>query len=123
MWRSLGSRAAIALVALVLVTGSVAVGVAAGATPTWSIAPSPSAPDGTAPTGVSCLNAADCYAVGYYQTGSAIQSWIVHWNGSSWSRMTAPRPQSTTAQYLRALTCLSTTNCFAVGTYNNPKGN
>jgi hypothetical protein len=124
MWRSLGSRSAIALVALVVATSSFAVGIAAGATPTWSIAPSPSAPDGapTAPSAVSCLNAADCYAVGYYQIGRSVFGWIGHWNGSTWSRMTVPRPASTTEQYLRALTCLSTKNCFAVGTYNDPKG-
>ncbi|MDQ1511731.1 MAG: hypothetical protein QOG50_3575 [Actinomycetota bacterium] len=122
MRRSLGSRTAIAFAAFVVATSVIVVAATpAGAAPSWSIAPSPSAPDGTGLTAVSCPTTADCFAVGGYQTGSAVQSWIGRWNGSAWSRMISPSPPSATAVYLRALTCLSTTSCFAVGGYNSPK--
>jgi len=120
--RSLGSRSAIAFATFVVAAGGIVVGATpAGATPSWSVAPSPSAPVGTGLAAVSCPTTTDCFAIGSYQTGSVVHGWIGRWNGSAWSPMTTPSPPSATSVYLRALSCVSTTSCFAVGGYFSPK--
>jgi hypothetical protein len=62
--------------------------------------------------GVSCRNAADCYAVGSLNDGTLIE----HWNGVRWSVMSTPSPAAPFIAELSAVSCGSASNCFAVGT-------
>lgn len=76
--------------------------------------------------GVSCPAADDCIAVGLQDVFFEPPSpWVTdaplieHWNGSEWTRETAPRPHPNAAGYgsrLEAVSCSSPGFCMAVGT-------
>ena len=91
----------------------------------WSIVPSPN-PAGSASSslqGVSCLSSTDCTAVGnsYYYTGSInpTLTLVESWNGTSWSIVPSPNPSASGTAQLNAVSCISPTNCTAVGYSNN----
>lgn len=83
----------------------------------WAIVTSPN----TSPTqdnvlaGVTCVSASDCWAVGYYYSGSAFQTLLERWNGSSWSIVTSPNTSPLQANFLLKTTCTSSSDCWAVG--------
>jgi hypothetical protein len=85
----------------------------------WSVVHSPT-PDGSLfidLTGVSCVSAAACTAVGYYETNSgAYKAFIESWNGTSWSVVPSPHPASSST-VLFGVSCLSAAACTAVGYY------
>lgn len=88
----------------------------------WSRLPSPS-PGGSgavsALTGVSTLSRSDAWAVGYYGT-FGLQTLAVHWNGQRWTRVVTPSPGFPSASStLAAVTTVSATDAWAVGTYGN----
>ena len=84
---------------------------------TWSVVKSPS-PDGfeSMLPGVSCGSATNCIAVGSFQppTFGPKHLFTEQWNGTSWS-LTAP-PSDVSQSALSSVSCVSATNCFAVGT-------
>jgi hypothetical protein len=86
----------------------------------WLIVPSPNA--GTAEnnhlTGVSCTSGSDCWAVGYYYTGSVNQTLIEHWDGTSWSIVASPNTTTNQNNQFNAMTCLSSSDCWAAGTFS-----
>jgi hypothetical protein len=55
-------------------------------------------------------------AVGYYYNGSPYQTLIESWNGSDWSIVPSPNP-SGGYNYLNGVSCISSTDCVAVGAY------
>ena len=69
--------------------------------------------------GVSCVSVSDCWAVGYYYTGSYRQTLIEQYNGTSWSIVSSPNTSATQNNYLEGVTCVSATDCWAVGYYLN----
>src|SRR5579884_2339075 len=85
----------------------------------WSIVSSPN----TSTTaynflyGVSCVSASDCIAVGYYDTGSYDQTLIEEWNGTSWSIVSSPNTYTTENNSLYGVSCVSASDCWAVGYY------
>lgn len=86
----------------------------------WSIVPSPVLPQplkdhGAQLFGVSAVSADDVWAVGYVGTGTQ-HDLILHWNGTSWTRVPSPRNGSWTN--LNSVTALSTTKVWAVGTFH-----
>jgi hypothetical protein len=88
----------------------------------WSVVASPN----PAPAGhynellsVSCLSAANCFAVGEAGTGNPMKTLIEHWNGTSWSIVPSPNPAGATVSMLRGVSCV-TNRCFAVGATTNP---
>ena len=87
----------------------------------WSIVSSPntSATQNNSLKGVTCASASDCWAVGSYLNGSVAQTLIERWNGSSWSIVTSPNTSATQANSLAAVTCVSASDCWAVGSYFN----
>ena len=86
--------------------------------PPWSVAPSPDqGSDDNSITGVSCISATDCVAVGDY-AGSVEQTLIESWNGSAWSVVSSP-DQGSNANGLEGVSCTSSTSCVAVGYYEN----
>jgi hypothetical protein len=83
----------------------------------WSVVRSPS-PAGSVfmdLTGVSCVSAAACIAVGYYETSTGTEkSLIESWNGTSWSVAPSPHPASS-VDNLNGVSCVSVNACTAVG--------
>ncbi|HEY5109557.1 MAG TPA: putative Ig domain-containing protein [Acidimicrobiales bacterium] len=84
---------------------------------TWSIVTSPN----TTTTqnnylyGVSCTSATACTAVGDYYSGSAFQTLVERWNGSTWSIVASPNTSTTVDNILSSVSCTSATACTAVG--------
>jgi hypothetical protein len=66
---------------------------------------------------VSCVAAAYCVAVGSFLNASDSQPLAEIWNGSRWSAVKTPSPPGASGSYLNAISCLSKTNCQAVGYY------
>lgn len=67
-------------------------------------------------SGVSCVSASDCWATGSYREWPRNEAF--HWNGSKWSRVLLPQPAGDAAgnsNGLSGLTCLSSSDCWAVG--------
>lgn len=71
--------------------------------------------------GVACVSATWCMAVGIgVPVNSAPPDGKVLaevWNGSTWSIHSPVAPSGSTSSVLSGVTCSSTTNCFAVGSY------
>jgi len=98
----------------------------------WSIvtAQNPTGSQITVLTGVSCVSATDCFAVGYYaqiassglvfglnQVGAIVlaQTLVEHWNGQSWAMISSPDTSPAKSNVLLGVTCVSATDCWAVG--------
>ena len=90
---------------------------------TWSQVTVPS-PGGTASGdiselfGVHCKVSADCWAVGYYDSGGPDLNEALHWNGTKWSVVTTPAPGGTTSSSVNELLdvwCTGASNCWAAG--------
>jgi hypothetical protein len=84
---------------------------------TWSIVASPN-PAGAVSAelhDVTCLSATSCFAVGEYSTDAETFTLIQQWNGSSWSLVPSPNPESSPFSELSGVARTNTTNCFAVG--------
>jgi hypothetical protein len=87
----------------------------------WTIATSP-APAGPANlTGVACATTTSCEAVGTYAP-SGQRTLVEHFNGTTWSIATTPNPAGATNAVLGGVTCVSATNCFAVGNSSTSSG-
>jgi hypothetical protein len=78
--------------------------------------------------GISCLSAAQCWAVGSMGSfnnggsGAQPQSVVEYWNGSSWS--VQPSPNVTALSFLNSVSCVPSVGCLADGsTLTNPNGN
>lgn len=67
-------------------------------------------------TGVSCVTAGDCWAVGGTQTNVALAD---HWNGSTWSVVRLPAPRQAHSTELPAISCSGVASCWAVGDYES----
>ena len=85
----------------------------------WTKVPSPSfgagSQYGSVLTGVSATSASDVWAVGYYSKANpsaTFQSLILHWDGSSWTRVPCPEPGF---NFLNSVTSVSATDAWAVG--------
>jgi len=70
--------------------------------------------------GVSCKSATSCVAVGHYVTPrnrfdfGPTKTLAERWNGTKWTIVSSPNP-GTAISDLAAVSCWSTTHCFAVG--------
>jgi hypothetical protein len=88
---------------------------------TWSVDPSPN--KGTldnALSGVSCVSATSCKAVGYFTGSSADQTLIESWNGTKWSVASSPNSGASN-NFLNGVRCVSASSCKAVGDFRqNP---
>lgn len=80
----------------------------------------PSNSDGSYLSGVSCLTATDCTAVGYYTiTKGPDVTLAEHWDGTAWTIETTPNPPGAVDSYLSSVSCSAATACDAVGHYQN----
>jgi hypothetical protein len=89
----------------------------------WTVGSVPSF-SGAGVFALSCPTSASCFAVGSEATGTpgsstpTTGSFIMEWNGSSWSQVAAPDGGATgsgTTNQLDGVSCGSTTQCIAVG--------
>ena len=67
-------------------------------------------------TGVACLPAGTCVAVGWYYYGATGPSLTLamRWNGRAW--LTEPAPSHGQHSQLDGVSCATATSCLAVGT-------
>lgn len=87
----------------------------------WTIQSTPEVGSGGTLNGVSCVSTSACTAVGAYQTGEkstpeAPQA--LSWNGTSWTSQTTPKEEGAYTSELKAVSCVSTSSCVAVGAYH-----
>lgn len=91
----------------------------------WTMLPV-AAPSGAAAgwlTGVSCVSATSCIAVGYDETSAgAKQALAERWDGSEWSLEPTPEPAGASGASLAAVSCASSAGCTAVGSYETAAG-
>jgi hypothetical protein len=96
---------------------------------TWSTVPSPGTATGLDIDGldsITCVSASDCWAVGsqpfpHNYEPFEDEALIEQWDGSSWSIVPAPPAtyeDGTLAAGLTGITCVSSTDCWAVGDTN-----
>jgi hypothetical protein len=90
----------------------------ASGTPAGSATPTATHPTGVLLTGVSCVSATDCFAVGYVYYGSraATQKTLTErWDGMTWSIVPSPNQTGSAINDLDGVSCVSATFCVAVG--------
>jgi hypothetical protein len=73
-------------------------------------------------SGVSCSAAGSCVAVGYYNLNGTTTLFADLLHGSSWTLMTPDVPAGSTGSNLGGVSCLSASDCVAVGEYSNSSG-
>jgi len=87
--------------------------------PRWSIVKSPNngSPGTNQFFATTCASASDCWAVGYSDVVGAdgYSTLIEQWNGSGWAIVSSPNNSGNNILY--GVTCNSTSDCWAVGTY------
>jgi hypothetical protein len=72
---------------------------------------------------VSCTTATTCTAAGEYKNSSGILVTLAErWNGTEWTIQTTPNPSGAKESILNGITCVSSTECEAVGHYINSSG-
>ena len=70
--------------------------------------------------GVSCMSSTTCAAVGFYINGSESELPLAErWNGTEWTVQTIPGPTGGKSDELHDVSCVSSSECVAVGSYLN----
>jgi hypothetical protein len=121
------SKWQLALTALMvpLMTAGVLIGlgsgaVSAGACVSWTGAQPPVPGASSTLDGAAVVSSCSAWAVGYYYNGTAQQTLVDHWNGSSWVQQTSPDPGGTAEpNELLGVSAISTKNAWAAGFYYN----
>src|SRR5689334_4486595 len=122
--RERGLRAAAAVISAIALVVTIAA--PAGAAPAWTVVTDGSSPPATELTGVACVSATRCFAVGYRDNADDYKAVIELGVGKTWTRMSRPDPANRlpgTFPPLASVVCAAPGNCFAVGTYLNDSGN
>lgn len=89
---------------------------------TWRVVQSPNAGNGdNYLTGVFCMSATSCVAVGYYSSGKTDKALAEVLSGGTWQLSSAP-DKGTGNNYLSSVSCPAGNLCFAVGYYQGPAG-
>ncbi len=82
----------------------------------WAIVPTPAGSNSPKSLdGVTCVSAADCWAVGNDYSTSRTQTLVQRWNGTSWSNVPSANTSPTGHNALTSVTCTSSSDCWAVG--------
>ena len=90
---------------------------------TWRVQPihAPSGTTDASLSGVSCVAATSCTAVGDFTTGSGNARVYLplaeHWDGSAWAIQPAPGHPGSPVTSLGSVSCVSKSNCTAAGIY------
>jgi hypothetical protein len=91
----------------------------------WTIqtTSNPSGAKASALHSVSCVSSSFCVAVGSYTNSSGVEVTLEEgWNGTKWEIHTTPNPEGAKASILRGVSCISSTDCEAVGDYVDSAG-
>ncbi len=84
----------------------------------WSVVSTPAVPtEGAALTAVTCVTSSDCWSVGAtnpIDMGN-VTPLAEQWDGSTWTVVAAPIPTGAGGGYLRSVSCLSSSDCWAAG--------
>jgi hypothetical protein len=92
----------------------------------WTLVPvpTPSGETSIALDGISCRSTTQCVAVGAaFGNNSSELPGAEVWNGSTWTVSTVPVPGGSTFASLVGVSCVSTIDCVAVGTYEDTSSN
>lgn len=84
----------------------------------WIIEPTPNrnGAAGSALSGVTCLAANSCTAVGGYIDSTGLQYPLAEtWDGTAWKLRSVPNPAGSSSTFLSGVTCTSSSRCVAVG--------
>ena len=111
-------RGASRLSPVVMLLWATAMGAAPAASAAgWSIVPSPNAlaNQDNIFNQVACTSPSNCWAVGYFFSGTAYQTLIAHWDGSAWAIVASPNAAPDRNNYLFGVACASAGNCWAGG--------
>jgi hypothetical protein len=95
----------------------------ASASPGWVVQATVNTTSGFNVLGaVSCPSTTSCTAVGWYSNSSGVDVPLAeYWNGSTWAMQTVPAPAGQVLG-LQAVSCVSTADCTAVGSYTASSG-
>ena len=94
----------------------------------WSAVGTPNpganvAGEGRRLSGVTCISAADCWAVGGYGHGTGTgRSEILRWNGTQWLKVAAGRSAAGGSGALTGVACTSAANCWTVMGQHSARG-
>lgn len=89
----------------------------------WSMVPTPM-PGGNVSGDLNelfdvvCPATTDCWAAGQYGSNGGTLNQVLHWNGTKWSKVTAPNPGGTGSSDINVLDsvrCTASSNCWTVG--------
>lgn len=90
----------------------------------WSIVSSPN----TSPTesnflnSVACASSSNCWTVGdSYNASGRYKTLTEQWNGNAWSIVASPNSKTTENNFLTSVTCVSPTQCWAVGYHQDAR--
>jgi len=85
--------------------------------PIWTTSPNPnpSSAEQTSLGSVACIGTSFCVAVGSSSGTAGASTLAESWDGSSWSIVPSPNPAGSTNAGLDGVSCVSTSDCLAVG--------
>lgn len=85
----------------------------------WTgVQPPSTGTSGNALSSVAVLSSCNAWAVGDYSNGTADQTLVEHWNGSTWTQVPSPDPAGASQNNtLTGVAAISSTNIWAVGSY------
>jgi len=83
----------------------------------WQTTTSPNPSGATYSTlqSVACVSTSWCMAVGSSSAPAVATSLAEHWNGTAWSIVSSPSVTGAEGDRLAGVSCVSASNCFAVG--------
>jgi subtilisin family serine protease len=95
-----------------------------GTTWTSQVAPKPTGePKRSTLLDISCSSGSNCTAVGGYLNKSSVQvTYVIKWNGTSWSWQESPNPTGSTNTPLQNVSCVESSPCVAVGDWLDAGG-
>ncbi len=74
-------------------------------------------------SGAACPGSTSCFAAGRWDDGSGVPTALLEsWNGTSWSRATPAIPSGSAGTDLAGVHCTTTSECTAVGNYDDGAG-
>jgi hypothetical protein len=91
----------------------------------WALqtTPNPTGATDTSLSAVACLSSTECEAVGGYTNSAGVGVTLTEaWNGTKWAPQASPNPTGAGGSSLSAVACPSSTDCEAVGSYENSSG-
>jgi hypothetical protein len=89
---------------------------------TWSTQTTPNPGTANVLNGVSCTSTTHCVAVGSKVSGGTETTLAMTWNGTTWSTQATPNPTGSISASAAAVSCTSSSACFAVGVYHTSSG-